>query len=175
VPLWIVRHVGEHRKTTNTARLAHRALSNSSLLSYGDQHYPFDPKLLPSSGYLLFPPALDHTGQPAPDGPPVHDLSQGPVECDNLVILDGTWAQARRMSHRLSPLNRWPRLIFSQVSPRVRVRRPPTADTMATLEAIGYAYTYLEGEEVGLQLLQVYDHFVEAYRKQCPKPLPPSP
>ena len=175
--VWIVRHVREHRKSTNTARLAARALQQCKLLTYGDREYPLDFSQVPRTGYLLFPVALDHSGNPDPNGPPVHDLASGPppLPFENLVILDGTWSQARRMSHRLEPVAAMPRLSFAEIPPRARLRRPPTAKSSATLEAIGHALWYLEGEEIGAPLLQVFDHFVEAYYRQCNKPLIISP
>ncbi len=175
--VWIVRHVREHRKSTNTARLAIRALERSRLLHYGDRYYPLDISEVPRDGYLLFPEALDHGGRPDPNGPPVHDLGTGPppLPFENLIILDGTWAQARRMSHRLEPVAHMPRLSFTQIPPRARMRRPPLANSSATLEAIGNAIWYLEGEEIGAPLLQVFDRFVEAYYRQCNKPLKTSP
>ena len=175
--LVIVRHVREHRKSTNTARLAQRALQRSRLLTYGDRDYPLDPDSLPQDGYLLFPQALDHSGNPDPSGPPVHDLSSGPPckPCHTLIVLDGTWAQARRMSHRLHSVARLPRLSFTQIPARARLRRPPHPNTSATLEAIGHALWYLEGEAIGAPLLQVFDDFVEAYYRQCNKPPKISP
>lgn len=173
----IVRHVREHRKSTNTARLAVRALRNARLYTYGDREYPLDPSQLPTAGYLLFPEALDHSGRPDPNGPPVHDLTHGPppLPCQTLVVLDGTWSQARRMSHRLAAVAQMPRLTFSAIPPRARLRRPPDQQTSATLEAIGLALWYLEGEGVGAALLQVFDAFVEAYYRQCNKPPKTSP
>lgn len=166
-----MRHVREHRKSTNTARLAARALQRCKLLTYGDRDFPLDVDSLPRNGFLLFPEALDHSGRPDPNGPPVLDLSEGPPPpFDNLIILDGTWAQARRMSHRLEPVAHMPRLSFKEIPPRARLRRPPMANTSATLEAIGHALWYLEGEGVGGPLLQVFDQFVEAYYSQCNKP-----
>ncbi|MBS2033758.1 DTW domain-containing protein [bacterium] len=174
--VFIVRHVREHRKSTNTARLAARALEQCKLLTYGDRDYPLDFDSVPNRGYLLFPEALDHSGRPDPNGPPVHDLVQGPPPAfENLIVLDGTWAQARRMSHRLEPVAHMPRLSFTEVPPRARLRRPPMANTSATLEAIGHALWYLEGETIGSPLLQVFDRFVEAYYSQCNKPRKISP
>jgi DTW domain-containing protein len=170
--VWIVRHTREHRKTTNTARLAHRALANSHMLTYGDREYPLNVDRLPEQGYLLFPAALDQTGLPSPNGPPVYDLSRDalPAPCADLVILDGTWSQARRMSHRLTRVATLPRLTFSEVPARARVRRPPHPGTLATLEAIAHALWYLENPACGEALLQVFDSFVEAYNQQCNKP-----
>ncbi len=172
ISVWIVRHVSEHRKSTNTARLAVRALARSRLLTHGDRTYPLDSSVLPTDGHLLFPEALDHHGRPDPNGPPVHDLSSGPSPqpCTNLIVIDGTWSQARRMSHRLTAVSHLPRLSFSEIPERARVRRPPRPNTSATLEAIGHALWYLEGESIGAPLLQVFDSFVEAYHRQCQKP-----
>ena len=126
VQLHIVRHVREHRKTTHSARLARQALSRCEILDYGDRDAPLQVDDLPSSGYLLFPESLDQHGKPDPEGPPVHNLSSWPPPADlqNLVILDGTWSQARRMSHRLQPVASWPRVSFTEVAPRARIRRP---------------------------------------------------
>ncbi len=175
--LWIVRHVREHRKTTNTARLAKRCLVNCHLLTYGDKDLALDLRVLPQQAHLLFPEALDHSGKPDPAGPPVHDLSLGPptTPCENLVILDGTWSQARRMSHRIAQVAHLPRLSFSQVAPRARLRRPPREGTMATLEAIGHAMWYLAGDAHGEALIQVFDSFVSAYARQCNRPPKVSP
>lgn len=170
--LWIVRHARERRKTTNTARLARRALANCQLLDYGDPTAPLDAEALPEAAYLLFPEALDHSGLPDPNGPPVHDLASGPPpgRVTHLIVLDGTWSQARRMSHRLERVARLPRLTCSEVPSRGRLRRPPQPGTMATLEAIALALWHLEAPEVGEGLLQVFDTFVEAYHRQCNKP-----
>ena len=167
----IVRHVREHRKSTNTARLARQALG-CRVLDYGDREHPLDPSVLPEAAYLLFPEALDHAGLPDPAGPPVHDLSQGlpSLPCRHLVLLDGTWSQARRMSHRIEEVAHLPRLSFSEVPERARLRRPPKPDKTATLEALGLALWYLAGEDVGRPLLEVFDTFVEAFHRQCNKP-----
>ncbi len=166
-----MRHVREHRKSTNTARLARIAL-NCRVLDYGDRHYPMDAAQLPQEAYLLFPEALGHGGLPDPNGPPVHDLSQGPPPkpCTHLILLDGTWSQARRMSHRIAAVAELPRLSFSEVPARARLRRPPKPDKTATLEALGLALWYLVGEEVGRPLLDVFDQFVQAFHNQCNKP-----
>jgi len=170
--LWIVRHARERRKTTNTARLARHALQRCQLLDYGDPNAPLQPDQLPQNAYLLFPEALDHSGLPDPMGPPVHDLALGPAPgpVNHLIVLDGTWSQARRMSHRLASVAQLPRLTCSQVPARGRLRRPPQPGTMATLEAIALALWHLEGPDFGEALLQVFDSFVEAYHRQCNKP-----
>lgn len=172
IPVTIIRHVREHRKSTNTARLARQVLSQCKILDYGDRDYPLAPGQLPESGYLLFPEALDSSGKPDPNGPQVHDLALGPPAdpCQHLILLDGTWSQARRMSHRIPSVARLPRLSFSHIPARPRLRRPPTAHTSATLEALAYALGCLENHLLGDALLQVFDTFVEAYYRQCDKP-----
>lgn len=170
IPIHIIRHNAETYKTSNTARLAYRALSVCHLYCWG----AIEPSQLPSfeGAWLLFPPQLDHDGLPHPDGPPVHDLADGAPDPypTMLVVVDGTWGQARRMSHRIPQVSRLPRLVCSQSVERERARKAPRPGTMATLEAIGWALHALEGPAVGEPLLECFDRFVAAFRKQCGKP-----
>ena len=172
IELLIIRHFRETLKSSNSARLAFRALQRCRMIGYGAPRQAFEPGPQDWKGsWLLFPQQLDHYGHPDPKGPPVHDLAEGlpdPLP-RRLVVLDGTWGQTRRMSHRIAPVARLPRLAVPPLQ-RARVRKPPNADNLATLEAIGWAYYHLEGPAVGEPLLDLFDRFVAAHRNQCHKP-----
>lgn len=146
--LLVVRHHKEALKTTNTARLACLALEGSRMAGYGTPNVPFDPAPLTEPGtWLLFPDG----GTPAGGRPPPRQL----------VVLDGTWAQARRMVQRVPELRGLPRLALPPPPPRTRLRTPPHPDGMSTLEAIAQAYRVLEGEHVAAPLEALHDLFVE--------------
>jgi len=147
--LLVVRHVKERHKSTNTARLASLALPALRIVDYGVQDSPFDEALLQGEDtWALFPGG----GSALTDQRP-----------RTLVILDGTWAQARQMSHRISRFGRLPRLsLEAPTAPVLRLRRPPHPEGMSTLEAIALALARLEGAAVGEALLSLHARYVQA-------------
>jgi DTW domain-containing protein YfiP len=116
---------------------------------------------LPATGPVLADGSLPADGSPAyanasPAAGPLHDPRAGiPVPPpDTLVVLDGSWAQARRMLQRIAPLRTMPRLSLP-VRDAERLRRPTVAGGMSTLEAIAAALALLGDAEAarGLEAL----------------------
>jgi DTW domain-containing protein YfiP len=100
----LLQHVAETRKKSNTGRVAALALANATLFTYGAPADSFDPALLSEPGtWLLFP-----------DGPPAPPDAPAPRQ---LVVLDGSWSQARRMTQRLPVLRTLPRLVLPPLAP----------------------------------------------------------
>ena len=153
----VIRHFKEAFKTTNTARLAALAMPSLIIHDYGSRNVPFDQAVIPEDAWLLFPCDAAHpAARPGVDPLP-----------STVVVLDGTWGQARRMSHRI------PRLTtLSRFSPRPaatpprRVRKPPHPEGMATIEAIARAVALLEGEAAASQLDALFDAMVTAVKQQ---------
>ncbi|MBI2923033.1 MAG: DTW domain-containing protein, partial [Planctomycetes bacterium] len=146
----IVRHVKEGLKRTNTARIAALAIPDCEILEHGALGAVVEAGRLDRPGTWLL-----YTG-----GPPADPAGPKP---DRLVVLDGTWAQARRMLHRLPAIQQLPRLTLpppSSVHAR-RLRRAPAPHAMATLEAIAHAVAFLEGVEAAEPLHRLYAAFVE--------------
>jgi DTW domain-containing protein YfiP len=68
--------------------------------------------------------------------------SEGPV---TLVVVDGTWSQARKVVRRNPTLARLPRLAFEPETPsEYRIRREPSAECVSTIEALMIALGKLE-------------------------------
>lgn len=133
----IIRHAREAVKSTGTARLAALALPRATLVEYGEDAQPalgqVDELLRPGAA-LLFP------GESLPS-PPGAAVTQ-------LVVLDGTWRQARRMLRRLPSVQVLPRLSLPPKEQAVlRLRDAHFAEGRSTLEAIADALALLEGEE----------------------------
>src|SRR5689334_4020072 len=90
----IVRHHLERFRSSNSGRLAHLALPNSEIVEHGGSGGPA--KLAALDGaWLLFP-----------EGEPVHVAPQPPPR--QLVVLDATWSQARRMYRKIDALRGLP-------------------------------------------------------------------
>ena len=139
-----LQHPRERRMAIGTARLAHLGLPGSALRVGLD--FSIDPvvqaALAAQPGpFVLFP------GAQAVD---VHTLpADQPV---SLIVLDGTWTQAKKLL-RLNPaLAALPRLAFSPRQPSAyQIRRQPADYCVSTIEALGEVLSALEppGSPVG--------------------------
>lgn len=132
----ILRHVKEAFRTTNTARIAALALERCRVIEWTGREAGLPPL---DGAWLLFPA----DGPSTPPGPPPRTL----------VVLDGSWRQARRIFLRCPALHRLPRLSLpapAVAAPRLRVSPAPAA--MSTLEAIARALEALDGPHVGAAL-----------------------
>lgn len=139
----IVQHVLEQGERSNTAKHALAALINSERRLYGakDQRLQTDDL---SDAWLLFP------GEgPRPEGTP-----------SKLIVLDGSWSQARHMIQRVPALRTLPRLSIAPRPGRRSLREAPTGG-MSTLEAIAEALRVVESDSVGAQLDAVHEALVQ--------------
>lgn len=136
----IVRHVAEERLTSNTGRFVALALSNSRILEYGGGAEFDDSALRGGGGVLLY--ASIGAQKPRPEG-----------EVRRLIVLDGSFRQARRMYKRIDALRELPELALPPpaVVP-LRLRQPPSAHGLSTLEAVAHALALLEGAELAAPL-----------------------
>jgi len=145
----IVRHAQERAKSSNTGRLATLALHRATLLEHGAPEAPLDADSLARPGtWLLFPegPALASPPSPPPE---------------RLIVLDGTWHQARRMRQRIAALRGLPVLNLPPGPDRPRMRRAPRAGHMATIEAIAAALQLVDEPTAAAALLDLYDLVVD--------------
>jgi len=141
----VVRHQLEAFRSTNTARIALLALQGASLLEYGTEDVAARlPRLLGPDPVLLFPDGV----APWQGDPVVRPPSA-------LVMVDGSWSQARRMVQRITPLRALPRLELPSLPPLPRLRVAPRADGLSTIEALVRALELLEGEAVAAPLAEL--------------------
>jgi len=140
----IVRHHLERHRSSNSGRLAHLALPNSVIVDHGVQGVP------------AALPALDGAWLLYPQGEPRHAPPVPPPR--QLVVLDATWSQARRMYRRLDALRGLPvlRLPIAPM-PAARLREAPTAGHVSTIEAIARALRLLEGDAVAAPLEALFE------------------
>lgn len=89
-------------------------------------------------------------------------------EVKHLIVLDGTWAKAKRMYHENPWLNLLPHLKLDprEMSLYSEVRLQPKAGCLSTVESIVYALKALGGDSVGLDdLLDVFESMVVDQRR----------
>jgi DTW domain-containing protein YfiP len=155
--LILLQHARERRVGIGTARMAHLALPGSVLRVGVD--FAGDPVLQavlsqPGPRYLLFP---------GPDARPVEDLPRDrPV---TLVVLDGTWSQARKLL-RLNPaLLALPRVAFRPRRPSgYLIRRQPADFCVSTIEALAEVLAVLEPD--GARFERLLDPFAAMVERQ---------
>jgi DTW domain-containing protein len=148
-----VIHAKELRRSSNTGRLAIGALVNSEMRIRGQAKQPLDLNDLLVSPYrtLLFYPSHDavelNTAFVAQDPRPIQ-----------LIVPDGTWRQASKISFRHRELQDVPRVMISTPnSSQFHLRAQHRAEGMATLQAIAHALGVIEGDFVKAQLMRLYN------------------
>jgi DTW domain-containing protein YfiP len=140
----IVRHHLERHRSSNSGRLAHLALAGSVLVDHPDD-------VLPSlaGAHLVFP--IGEPTRACPDPPPAQ-----------LVVLDASWSQARRMYRKLDALRGLPIVHLADVAmPAARLREAPAPGRVSTIEAIARALRLVEGDAVATPLEQLFAIAVE--------------
>ena len=144
----LIRHLTERRLTSNTGRFAALSLPNSRICEYGGGE-PFDAARLLAAGTAT---ALLYCSGPARPLPFIPE---------RLIVLDGSFRQARRMYKRVPELRELPEL--SLPAPAVtptRLRTPTQPEGMSTIEAIAAALATLEGSEVAAPLWALHAELV---------------
>jgi DTW domain-containing protein YfiP len=139
----MVQHRKERDMPIGTLRMAELALPNSAVY-VGVDGLDDDPRLQAElarpNTYLLFP---------GPDAIDVNDLAVLHSEGDaplTLVVVDGTWWQARSLLRRNPSLAALPQIRFTPPRPSdYRIRKEPADHCVSTVEAIAYLLGALEG------------------------------
>jgi DTW domain-containing protein YfiP len=149
VDILVVRHWKERHKPSNTARLAALAIPKLSIVDYGGPGEHWDPEILnvPSPA-LLFPS---------------ENISPLPYSPKTIVVVDGSWPQARKLVNKLPHLSTMPRIQVAPLSiAPTRLRQPPIPEGLCTIEAIARLLDQLHGLGTGQPLDALYARVVEA-------------
>jgi DTW domain-containing protein len=168
----LVRHARELYKPSGTARVTALAMPELELIDYRDEPGAEEPSWLSSGPILRTQPVLPpeaigarlrELGQPHllfPTGRPLGAVRPPP---STIVVLDGTWRQARSMFQRIPGLSALPSVRLDDATPTgERLRRSAREGERSTLEAIADAIALLEGEEAAAPLRRLHARFVEA-------------
>jgi DTW domain-containing protein len=119
-----------------TGRMVRLALSNAEL--HRGLRFDGDPRLAAA----LVNAALLYPGVDA--GPPAAFIDAPPR---SLVVLDGTWVEARKLLRYNPGLQALPRIGFVPANPSAyQIRRAPAPHCWSTIEAVAYVLGVLEGD-----------------------------
>lgn len=141
-------HISEREKSTNTVRLLKLLVPQTNVIYHGAKEIK---AALPSTHrarYLLFP---DDSAAELNES----FAAQHP-EGISLIVPDGNWHQARKMTHRHPELIKLPRVRVSGAGGTLfAVRRAPRGGFLSTIEAIALALTPFEGPELAAELNKI--------------------
>jgi tRNA-uridine aminocarboxypropyltransferase len=174
----ILQHPQEQDRALGTARLASLQLQHATLrigLSWPSLAAalgrPADPKrwavvylgsvapaeLSPEHEVLV----LDRKGEPVPD----QDAALEEIE--GIVLLDGTWTQAKTLWWRNPWVLKAKRIVLNPRRPSRYglIRREPRRDSLSTLEAAGLALARIEGKpEIETSLVESFERMLAQAR-----------
>jgi DTW domain-containing protein YfiP len=143
----VLQHPRERDKAIGTARMASLCLPRSEVAVGVDfssdatvQRWLNDPE---QPAILLYP------------GKHAIDLREAPpTRPVTLVVIDGTWHQARALFRKNPALAALPCYAFAPERPsEYRIRREPRADYVSTIEALALALGALEGDDARFEAL----------------------
>lgn len=130
-----LQHPREARVPVSTCRLAHLSLPNSEMhVALRPEGHPRLEALVRAPGTMvLFP------------GPGAIDVRDLPTPPRTLLVVDGTWINARKQVERSPLLAALPRVGFVRTEPsNYRIRREPAAHCLSTIEAVAHVLEELE-------------------------------
>lgn len=139
----VVRHAAERTRASNTGRVVARAVIGCELVEYGAPDLP-----------LALPDRFDADVRVLyPGSPPSLDLSA----IRTLVVLDGSWSQARKMRWRIPAVAALPALsVPAPATAPLRLRRAPDVGKLATIESVSAGLRLLGEENAADQLDAVF-------------------
>jgi DTW domain-containing protein YfiP len=149
--LVLIRHPGELSSQSNTGALLPRLFEGAEAIDYGalmqERRAPWRPH---TDHAVLFPlpgaPVLSAAAFPA-----------RPARERALVVLDGTWGQASKMSRRVPGIRRFPFVALpAETRPRWTLRKPARPGRLATAEAVAAALELLDLAEEAQRLRQAH-------------------
>jgi DTW domain-containing protein len=181
----ILQHPQEKRETLGTAHIAHLQIAHSILragLSWPSLRRIVERDADPKRWGVLYlgparagdaprlPPvaAVDKKGNPLPDSKAILAGLEG------IIVLDGTWSQAKTLWWRNAWLLKCRRLV---INPPVRslygaARREPRRDSLSTLESVAFVLeTLLDHSGLYDQLLAPFALLLK--KNRAPRPRPP--
>lgn len=148
-----IQHPREFKVPVSTCRMAHLSLPNSEL------HVALTAQGTPSLEAICAQPRTAVLF-PADDAMDADEVTAPP---DTLVVIDGTWSNARKVVSNCPFLSKLPRLAFRpQSKSRYRIRAEPDDDFVSTIEATAIVLEKLERAPGRFQpILSAFDAMVE--------------
>jgi DTW domain-containing protein YfiP len=178
VGLLILQHPQEQDRLLGTARLAHRALANSTLkigLSWPSLSKALGRDADPSEWAILHLGAAHASGLPRDrdvvvldkKGAALPDQDKALAGLKGVVIFDGSWAQAKTLWWRNAWVLKQRRLALNPRAASLygKLRREPRREALSTIEAAALAISRIEGRpEIETALRRDFSVMLDKYR-----------
>ena len=148
-----IQHPREAKVPISTCRMAHLSLPNSELhVGLTAVGNPALEALCAKGGVAVLFPSESATDVDALASPP-----------ETLIVVDGTWSNAKKVVEKCPLLSRLPRLKFFPDQPgNYRIRKEPEAHCLATIEATAFVLGRLEKAPTRFTpILTAFDAMVE--------------
>jgi DTW domain-containing protein YfiP len=148
-----IQHPREARVPISTCRMAHLSLPNSELhVALKAEGSARLEEVCAQPGTAVLFPSESATDVDALSVPP-----------KNLVVVDGTWSNAKKVVEKCPVLSKLPRLKFQPDRPgNYRIRKEPAEHCLATIEAVAHVLERLERAPGRFTpMLSVFDAMVE--------------
>jgi DTW domain-containing protein YfiP len=148
-----IQHPREFKVPVSTCRMAHLSLPNSELhVAVTAEGTPALEEICRRPGTALLFPLGDAIDADTLETPP-----------ETLVVVDGTWSNARKLVVNSPLLSKLPRLAFRPDAPsRYRIRAEPDDDFVSTIEATAIVLEKLERAPGRFRpILTAFDAMVE--------------
>ncbi|AWJ90713.1 DTW domain-containing protein [Azospirillum baldaniorum] len=187
--LLILQHPQEKRETLGTAQIAHLQFKNSALkvgLSWSNLKRILGREVDYKRWGVLYLGPVKQGAAPLPEvsvvdkgGVPQKDSELVLGDLEGVIVLDGTWSQAKTLWWRNPWLLKCRRIVLN---PQFRslygqARKEPRRDSVSTLEAAAFLLSRLEAEPAVLdRALKPFALLLKKLRAPRPRPvLPPRP
>jgi DTW domain-containing protein YfiP len=172
----ILQHPQEPDKELGSARMAHLALENSTMkigLSWPNLSKALGRPAIHGNWGVLYLGAKSERSKHESGAPHRLNIASksgkvgGPseFELEGIVVLDGTWAQAKTMWWRNAWLLKLKRLTLNPLRPSLygRLRKEPRRECLSTIESVAEALEALGEDATVCDTLR--GHFAELLRK----------
>jgi DTW domain-containing protein YfiP len=173
----ILQHPQEQDRTLGTARIAALQLLRSRLvvgLSWPSLAAALGRPAEPRRWGVLYlgavraaPPAGRSLWAADANGEPLADREGALAALEGILLLDGSWSQAKALWWRNPWLRKLRRLVLAPPTASLygKLRREPRREALSTIESAALALEALEGEAgLGERILAPFGRLIERYR-----------
>ncbi|WP_455181570.1 tRNA-uridine aminocarboxypropyltransferase [Azospirillum palustre] len=185
--LLILQHPQEKRENLGTAQIAHLQFANSMVkvgLSWPGLKRILGREVDPKRWGVLYLGPVKDGGAPRPEvgvvdrnGEPLRDSAEILEDLEGVIVLDGTWSQAKTLWWRNAWLLKCRRIVLN---PQFRslygqARKEPRRDSVSTLEAGAFLLSRLEGDQAIMDTaLKPFSLLLKKLRTPRPRPTLPT-
>ncbi|MCW5719129.1 MAG: DTW domain-containing protein [Bauldia sp.] len=187
VSVLVLQHPQEQDKLLGTARLTVHHLAKASFrvgLSWPSLSKAVGREVDPKRWGILYLGAAEETPPKAPvtvlegDGTPVENQKRALASLEGIILLDGSWSQAKTLWWRNPWVLKARRIVIAPTTPSLygKLRKEPRKAGLSTLEATAFLLSHLEQRpEIEKTMLSTFRRMLQRYRDSLPPPAPPSP